>query len=284
MGVLERRDDRRPPRSFGDHRLRAEASVVAMEDGTHSRPAQGSGTSRPAWRVGTPLVFGLAGLLFAVSAANSDGSDLRPNRYTDLASFVEREAGEANRLTARVAELDAEIETLRTQRGDGTARRHNRRIDVLEDPVGLTPKSGPGLTVTLSDAPMTVIEGSDLDLNDHVVHQQDIQAVANALWAGGAEAITIQGQRVISTTGIKCSGSVVILQGVPYAPPYEIAAVGDPGELLYALERAQRIQRFRAKAADPAIGVGYEVGVEEFVTAPAFEGLYDLRYAVPTES
>ena len=52
------------------------------------------------------------------------------------------------------------------------------------------------------------------------MHQQDIQAVVNALWAGGAEAMTIQGQRVISTTGIKCVGNTVVLHGVPYSPPY----------------------------------------------------------------
>ena len=60
---------------------------------------------------------------------------------------------------------------------------------------------------------------------DVVVHQQDIQAVVNAMWRAGAEAVTIQGQRVISTTGIKCDGNLVSLHGVPYYPPYEI--VGD---------------------------------------------------------
>ena len=51
--------------------------------------------------------------------------------------------------------------------------------------------------------------------------------MVNALWSGGAEAMTIQGQRVISTTGIKCVGNTVLLHGVPYSPPYVITAVGD---------------------------------------------------------
>ncbi len=61
------------------------------------------------------------------------------------------------------------------------------------------------------------------------MHQQDIQAYVNALWAGGAEAITLQGQRLISTTGIKCVGNTVVLDGVPYSPPYVIEAIGDVG-------------------------------------------------------
>src|SRR4029434_10732928 len=96
---------------------------------------------------------------------------------------------------------------------------------------GLTAVAGPAVTVTLSDAPASVVaDGIDPDLL--VVHQQDIQAVVNALWSGGAEAMTIQGQRVVSTTGIKCVGNVVILHGVPYSPPYRISAIGPTGQML----------------------------------------------------
>ena len=81
--------------------------------------------------------------------------------------------------------------------------------------------------MTLTDAPRSV-DVPGLDPNVLVVHQQDIQAFVNALWAGGAEAISLQGQRLISTTGIKCVGNTVVLDGVPYSPPYVIEAIGDP--------------------------------------------------------
>ena len=71
---------------------------------------------------------------------------------------------------------------------------------------GFTPVTGPPVTVTLDDAPASITaDGVDPDLL--VVHQQDIQAVVNALWRGGAEAMTIQGQRVISTTGSNASAT-----------------------------------------------------------------------------
>lgn len=249
-----------------------------MEHGTHVRPSRG------VWRIATPVVFVLSGVLFAVSAANSDGTDLRPSRYTDLASFVEYESDEANRLTARVTELRDEVEALGTGVGDRDVDRLNEEIAILEDPGGLTPRSGPGVTVTLDDAPRDLIEESDLNPNELVVHQQDIQGVVNAMWTGGAEAVMIQGQRIVSTTGIKCSGSTVQLQGVPYAPPYEITAVGDAAAILYSLERDPRVSKYREDAAKPEYQLGYEVEVEEFVTAPAFEGLLDLDYAEPLTS
>ena len=114
-----------------------------------------------------------------------------------------------------------------------------------------------------------------------VVHQQDIQAVVNAMWAGGATAVTIEGQRVITTTGIKCEGNAVQLQGVPYPQPYEIQAVGDPDAIEAALDADSRVGAYRSDAADPALQVGWDLDVEDQVEAPAYTGLLDLSYAEP---
>jgi len=111
------------------------------------------------------------------------------------------------------------------------------------------------------------------------VHQQDIQAVVNAMWKGGAVAVTIQGQRVVSTTGIRCIGNSVQLQGVPYSQPYRISAVGDVGALTAAIADDPYLQVYRADAADPDINVGWDEDVEDNLTAPAYNGLTDLQYA-----
>ena len=86
-----------------------------------------------------------------------------------------------------------------------------------------------------TDAPEDVINSSSQDIELLIVHQQDIQAVVNALWAGGAEAMTVQGQRVVSTTGIRCVGNTVVLHDVPYAPPYVISAIGPTDQMLAAI-------------------------------------------------
>ena len=243
-------------------------------------PAQ-SRRGRGLWRVGTPAVVLLCGGLFVVSAANSDGTDLRPGRYTDLASLVQDEADQYDGLRQRVADLDSQVQALTASTSGKEARRYHREVAELKDPAGLVPRTGPGITITLSDAPEDVINSTTGNVNLLLVHQQDIQAVVNALWNGGAEAVTVEGQRIVSTTGIKCEGNAVQLQGVPYPQPYVIQAVGDQGALLTAIESDPYLQAYREQAADPSISVGWDLELEPTVVAPAYDGLLDFSYATP---
>jgi uncharacterized protein YlxW (UPF0749 family) len=223
----------------------------------------------------------LSGALFAISAYNSDGTDLRPGRYTDLAALVDNEADQYDALEARLDALNGQVSRLTANVDDRAVRRLRRQVDTLRDPAGLEPRSGPGITVTLSDAPEDIINSTGRDLNLLVVHQQDIQAVVNAMWRAGASAVTIQGQRVISTTGIKCHGNAVLLQGVPYAQPYVIQAVGDPLELEGTVRADLDVQYYLARSELPDISVGWELETEDDVDAPAYEGLLGLSYAEP---
>jgi uncharacterized protein YlxW (UPF0749 family) len=258
-------------------------TLVNVSAGSHARPS-GSGDPerrRRLWRLGTPLVVIACGGLFVVSANNSDGTDLRPGRYTDLASLVQDEADGYADLRARVAALDAQVNMLTTAVSDRDVNRYQRKIERLSDPAGLEPRRGPGITIVLSDAPEDVINSTTGDVNPLLVHQQDIQAVVNALWKGGASAVTIQGQRVVSTTGIKCFGSSVQLQGVPYPPPYVISAIGDQAALLAAVDNDSYIDAYRDDAADPDISVGWDLQLENALEAPGYDGLTDLHYATP---
>lgn len=227
------------------------------------------------------MVILLSGALFAVSAGNSEGTDLRPGRYNDLASLVSNESEEVEALKQRVAALNEEVNALTEGLGDRDVRRIQTEIKKMRDPAGLVPRRGEGITVQLSDAPPEVIESSTRDINLLVVHQQDIQAVVNAMWKGGASAVTIQGQRIVTTTGIKCEGNAVQLQGVPYSQPYVIEAVGEQEELLEAIENDRYVSVYRSQAEIPDIAVGWSLELEDDLTAPAYDGLLDLNYAQP---
>ncbi len=231
------------------------------------------------WRVGTALVLLIGAGLLIISENSSGGTDLRPGRYTDLASLVSGESRRVQALQDRVAVLSAEVETLTESVQDKQVTRLQRRAEAVSDDAGLQSRSGPGVTVVLSDAPVEDINASNIDLNRFVVHQQDIQAVVNALWSGGAEAVTVQGQRIISTTGIKCEGNSVTLQGVPYPQPYVISGIGSQEDLLRALELDEYVGLYRADADDPAIGVGWDLSTQTQTTAPAYDGLLDLGFA-----
>ena len=229
----------------------------------------------------TLVVALLSGGLFVVSAESSQGTDLRPGRYDDLAALTDSEADRAAGLQERVAELTREVRELTDQVEDDAVRRYQQQVAELEGPAGLTEREGAGVVVTLSDAPDDVIDAATGDKNLLVVHQQDIQAVVNAMWKGGAAAVVIQGQRVVTTTGIKCEGNSVMLQGVPYPQPYVIEAVGDVGDLTTAISDDRYLQVYRGQSDDPAIAVGWDLDLADRITAPEYDGLLDLSYATP---
>ncbi|WP_157559103.1 DUF881 domain-containing protein [Nocardioides sp. Soil774] len=243
----------------------------------HARPAR-----HRAWRVATPVVvLLLSGALFAVSARQSDGLDLRGGRLTDLASVVRAERDEAGDLTAQASELNAEVEALSARLGDRSVARVQDEVATLVDPAGLTEKTGPAVQVTLDDASPEARLAYEGDPNDLVVHQQDIQAVANAMWNAGAVAVTIQGQRLISTTGIKCEGNQVTLHGIPYSPPYVIVGIGDTARLFSELTTDPILATYRDYTLIPGGGVAWDMTELDAATAPAYTGLLDLTYATP---
>jgi uncharacterized protein YlxW (UPF0749 family) len=234
---------------------------------------------RRRWRIGTPLVFLASGALFAVSAANSEGTDLRPGRTTDLAGLVRNESKHLESLQDRAAELTTENDRLSQSVDDSQVRSARADARALRGPAGRLPVSGPGITVTLADAPREVRESSAQDINLLVVHQQDIQAVVNAMWEAGSDAVTIQGQRVVTTTGIKCAGSSVELNGIYYSQPYVISAVGDTQRLLSTINTDDYISRYRSDSEQEDIAVGWALDFETRIEAPAYAGLVNLEYA-----
>lgn len=224
-------------------------------------------------RILTGVVCLGAGLMIAISAINARGIDLRPARNTDLVSLVQSESRRNARLAQQVTELRSEVDQLAVQQGDPSldAELAQRSLQA-----GLRPVAGPAVSVTLKDAPSDVAsDGIDPDLL--VVHQQDIQAIVNLLWAGGAEAMTIQGQRVISTTGIKCVGNTVILHGIPYAPPYVISAIGNPVRMQTTLRNSDFVRIFQQYVQ--RYQMGYSVSTTSRTTFPSYRGSLDLRYA-----
>lgn len=146
----------------------------------------------------------------------------------------------------------------------------------------MTPVTGASLTVSLDDAPRgaKVADGYPAPSpDDLVVHQQDVQAVVNALWAGGARAMTIMGQRVISTSAVRCVGNTLLLQGRLYSPPYVVTAVGDPKRLRAALAQAPGVGLFRQYVS--AYGLRYATHSAEHTTLPGYDGSVQLGYARP---
>jgi uncharacterized protein YlxW (UPF0749 family) len=223
----------------------------------------------------------VAGLVFSTGAVTSRGSDLR-GAGGDVSTLLQDR-------TQRIESQRAEARALRSQ-VDGLAHAASGRgisglhaqVRRLEDRTGLSRAVGPGLRVTLQDAPRSS-DRAGIDPNILVVHQQDIQAFVNALWDGGAEAISLQNQRLISTTGIKCVGSTVVLDGVPYSPPYVLEAIGDPVKLLAALDDSPEVVTYRDYVR--VYQLGLDVERDDTLDLAPYGGQVALSFAtVPNSS
>lgn len=255
---------------------RASGSAQAVDQEAHvGRPTRRTRRRGRSLPVASVAIFALSGLLFATAAVNARGSDLRP-AGGDVRALLESRAERVNEQRAEAGELRREIDDIAATAGDGGSDDRRAELEELDVAAGMTPTSGEGVRVTLTDAPRRV-EVPGLDPNYLVVHQQDIQAYVNALWAGGARAVTLQGQRLVSTTGIRCVGNTVVLDGVPYSPPYVIEAVGEPWSMLSAIADSPEANVYRDYAERYELGL--DVETRELVRAPAYTGTLDLAHA-----
>ncbi|CAL9471708.1 hypothetical protein SUDANB58_02868 [Streptomyces sp. enrichment culture] len=234
-------------------------------------------------RVLTAGVFALAGLLFFTSFNTAKGTNIRTDSsLLKLSDLIQ----ERSRNNAGLDELNAalrhEIESL-AERDDGSTKAEDDKLAELEKKAGTRKLTGEAITVTLDDAPPNAtakLPGYPEPQPDYlVIHQQDLQAVVNALWQGGARGIKVMDQRLISTSAVRCVGNTLILQGRVYSPPYKITAVGDPERLKRALAEAPAIQNYMVYVN--VYGLGWKVEDEGTVTLPGYSGAVDLRHARP---
>jgi len=207
------------------------------------------------------LVLALAGLLFTSNArlARSQG-DRHPE---DLAQLIEVEEDRVRSTQETLDALDEQIARVAPVVGPDVDEDAYLRDAVA---AGAVPVTGPGLRVALDDAPPQQ-PGSTIPVDALVVHQQDLEAVIDALWVGGAEAMTLQGQRVLMTTAFRCVGNVLSLHGRVYSPPYVVEAIGDPAALTAALEASEEIATYREWV--DAVGLGWDVATQDALELPA---------------
>lgn len=240
-----------------------------------------AGSRRPVWRALVPVIALVAGVLFATSAETADGTDLRSGRRVELTQLIAAQERTVSVTSARAVTLQGEVDELERQAAakDGRVGAVRTGSQRLEQQVGLRPIRGGGITVVLDDAPRRP-DGTlppDARPDDVIVHQQDVQSVVNALWAGGADGMTIMGQRLITTGAVRCVGNTLLLYGRTYSPPFRVTAVGDPRRLRAGLDSEPGVRLYRQAVA--YFGLGYEVKDEREVTLPGYGGPVRLGYA-----
>ncbi|SDL79777.1 Uncharacterized conserved protein YlxW, UPF0749 family [Geodermatophilus siccatus] len=281
------------PRSLGASLLDqvlAETLDPAYARAARAREAHAQGEEPPPSRrrrgqLAVALVLALAGLLAAVTydqaAAGAQG---REEVRSALVSEIEGESETTDRLAADLESLRVDVAAARDDALAATAvgQRVRDRVQDAELAAGALPVSGPGLRVTLADA------GPDAD-EDPVggtteadprgqVRDGDLQLVVNALWASGAEAVGINGQRLGPTTAIRFAGEAVLVDFRPVTNPYLVSAVGDPATLRSRFLASPEVNALAV--ISETYGLRFEFAQEDELSLPAGSPP-ELRSAVP---
>lgn len=148
------------------------------------------------------------------------------------------------------------------------------RSEVL---AGLTTVEGPGIVLTLSDSTSQAPDANTVTEKEMlIIHDSDLRLVVTELNAAGAEAISINGERIISTTPIRCVGPVINVNEHKMAPPYEISAIGEPKTLEAAVN-----MRGGLKDVFSAVGIEVSIRTEDKLSLPRYTGLVNFKYAQP---
>ncbi|HTQ12018.1 MAG TPA: DUF881 domain-containing protein [Fimbriimonadaceae bacterium] len=137
------------------------------------------------------------------------------------------------KMSDEVKTLRAENDKLQKALGDrnSSTKVLNEGLEQAKAFAGLTDVQGPGLKVTLTDSTKSTMGESQIEQTNAIIHDMDILKVTNELFAAGAEAIDVNGHRIVTTSSFRCVGPVIQVDGVPVASPVVVRAIGDPGAL-----------------------------------------------------
>jgi uncharacterized protein YlxW (UPF0749 family) len=277
------------PRSMGASLLDAvlaETLDPAYAQAAAARAAAPAGSAaRGRWRgaILVALTMVIAGLLVAVTydqaAAGAKG---RAQVRAALIDDIDRESGASDDLTGQLDELNRRVGSTRDSTLAATAV-GQRALDELasaERGAGAQRVTGPGLLVTLANADPSADEdpvgGTTAENSRERVQDGDLQLVVNALWASGAEAISINGQRMGPTTAIRFAGEAVLVDFRPVTSPYEVSAIGDRHTLRDRFVLNKQVQELASLSL--ALHLRFDLASKDQLTLPA-ANMPELRNA-----
>ncbi|MDQ3930162.1 MAG: DUF881 domain-containing protein [Chloroflexota bacterium] len=247
----------------------------------------GRGTSLSSvWLSGALLLGGIAiGVLLSAgwqspSAGATPASSpiTRQSGREIVASTISRLEAEQSDLKKQIADLRAQASSVQDTdaKSKTTLLDLNSEINRQRTSSGLVALSGPGVIATFNDSTVHSIPQNE-DPAKYILHEYDLRDILNALWIAGAEAISLNGERIVGNTSIYCVGSTVICNSTRLSPPYEIHAVGDPEALAAALQGSPQMAKFNQRALVYDLPVKIEQSNE--VLVPAYNGSFVFKYA-----
>lgn len=217
-----------------------------------------------------------------VRTINKSESDiLRLKTENELRDEIEQWKGMYNTSASKINELNKKIEEYRADFSstDDKIALIKKELDTANVLAGTSQVKGRGITVKLDDTAalaQIAIDAGYYDRNVYIIHDTDIMSIINELAAAGAEAFSVNGQRIISTSAIRCVGPVIQINGVNVAAPFTISAIGEPDTLVGALNlRGGIISEVKEAKIDVTIEKHDEIVI------PAYDKVIEYQYAIP---
>lgn len=220
------------------------------------------------------MCFILTILIFIqIKTVNQNGTTVSMNQEeSELKAQVLKMKEKYENQYAELEKLEKELEETRK-----SVTGHNEELKALEEKIkydniilGMTDVKGKGVTIIVQDG---VANASTLNASDLLVHDLNVLSITNELKNAGAEAISINGKRVVNTTAISCDGNVIVVNGEKISSPIEISAIGLP-EQLSTLDRAGgTLQRF------VELGKKVSLSRSQKVEIPKYTGVFNFKYA-----
>lgn len=182
----------------------------------------------------------------------------------------------SQRLSQTEKDRDALLNEVHTLRQGSVNASGSRESELTKMGAGVVALQGPGIIVTIDDSKRPSKPGENPNL--YLIHDDDILKVINELWAAGAEAISINEQRLIASSEIRCAGPTLSVNNTRYSPPYDIRAIGDPATLENAL-------KMRGGVVETLQFWGIQVTIKtlEDVLVPAYKGTFRFDFAKPVK-
>jgi uncharacterized protein YlxW (UPF0749 family) len=235
----------------------------------------------PQWAVSIAAALAVIGF---VGYAQWNGSPKRVEFATSVQQVLAEQVTELEQeqedLRGQIAEAEAQVldfQTASTTSSSALAE-VNRRLEEARLATGLTAVKGPGVVVEISDSKRVVPDGENPA--NYIVLVDDLRDIVVALWASGAEAITINGERLVATSSIYGVGASVLVNTAFLSPPFRVEAIGADG----LLERFQTNAAFVGRVSQriEAFGLEFATQASDSLELPAFVGNTRFRWAVPT--
>lgn len=233
------------------------------------------------WNLSLAVGLGILGLALslqwktepAASATDSPGRSISDNT-------IQRLEEDQRSLKAGVGYLQKQIQEYQQIAG---ARKENlsgitRSLDRQKVQAGIVGLSGQGVKVVVDDS--TKSPSPNDDPANFIVHEYQLRDVVNLLWRAGAEAISINDERLVGTSSIYCVGSTIMVNSTRMSPPYELRAIGNASTLEETLNNPNLLRKLKSVAKQ--YGMEFKVQKAKDVYVPPYTGVFTMKYLTPS--